>query len=187
MRTHLSLTTGPPPPLRAPGRSGADRSDRLEHALVLSPNLGAMGGGSYLEAARPQARCSAERRHGGPRHEGGARAASPPRLGPRAAGASEARARGARFKRPREEPCALWWVVVVVVVRALTSNYLRLAPQNLGKYNRNVYAVLPHVIPHLSETTRREQGAGARQPSPQAPTREFPQRRWVSSTRSRGR
>ena len=35
-----------------------------------------------------------------------------------------------RFKRPREEPL----VVVVVVVRALTSNYLRLAPQNLGKY-----------------------------------------------------
>ena len=54
----------------------------------------------------------AERRHGGSRHEGGARAASPPRQGlapparrPRAAGAPwEVRARAARFKRARWAP-----------------------------------------------------------------------------------
>jgi len=79
----------------------------------------------------------AERRHGVPRHEGGARAASPPRLGPRASGAPPARRRralgGARARRAIQtaapRPCGGGWVV-----RALRRNYLRLAPQNLGEY-----------------------------------------------------
>ena len=77
----------------------------------------------------------AEHRHGGPRHEGGARAASPARLGPRASGAPAAR-RQRRACAPHDSNGRaknLWWVVVVVVV-ALTPDYLRLAPQNLGKY-----------------------------------------------------
>ena len=80
----------------------------------------------------------AERRYGGSWQEGGARAASPPLQGlapparrPRAAGTPwEARARAARVQTAGRKPL----VVVVVVVRTPTPNYLRQASPDRGKY-----------------------------------------------------